>query len=148
LELLNTSDSLLSGTIQFFGQGSVSNPAGPVTLTVNGQSGTTFNYTISPRGTATLETSGTPQNIQVGSIRITPTAGALAPSANASLTFSQDGVLVTETTFDAESLSTAYRMYAEAVETTNPFASFQTSVTVANTSTTPTSVTFDLRNLD
>src|SRR4029077_8995501 len=70
LPLLNVTDSVANGTIQFFGQGSGSTAGGPISLAANGQSSTTFNYNLPARGLFVLETSGTPLNVQVGSIRI------------------------------------------------------------------------------
>src|SRR5437016_1700648 len=74
--LVNTADVAVSGTVQFYGEGTATVAAAPITLTVNGQVAASFSYTIKARASVNLQTSG-PIGVaaQVGSVRITPAAG-------------------------------------------------------------------------
>src|SRR5262249_46017523 len=84
--LVNTTDAQISGTVEFFGEGSGSVPGTPLRLAVNGQVAALFSYTIRSKASTSFETSGVlSQATQVGSIHITPTGGSTAPSAFAVL---------------------------------------------------------------
>src|SRR5262249_9106908 len=82
LKLLNPSDSAMTGTAAFFTQGTPATPGVPMGVLLNsGQFNSTFNYTVAPRGSFTLETAGAPNTTQTGSIRITPAGGTAGPFA-------------------------------------------------------------------
>src|SRR5262249_38071257 len=48
--LVNPTEDAISGTIEFFGQGTASTAADPLDLTINGQTRSSLTYTIAPRG--------------------------------------------------------------------------------------------------
>ena len=98
--LRNDSDSPASGTLQFFGQGSIILNATALNMTVNGVSGNSFSYSIPPHGLAHFATEGGDAATRIGSIRITPEADN-APSATAILTLRAGEVTTSSTAFAA-----------------------------------------------
>ena len=87
--LVNDSDSIMNGILQFFSQGTPSTPGALLTLTVDRESGTSFPYSIPPRSSRKLTTSGASAGVVVGSARInsfaysTPSGVAVFSSKNA-----------------------------------------------------------------
>src|SRR5262249_48520732 len=147
--LTNTTDSEVKGTVEFFGGGTPTVPATPLTLTVNGLSGALFNYTLTARASATFETSGPAGTAtQTGSIHITPTGGSSAPSAFAVFSFFSNGATVTQATIETQVPATALRSYVE-VNSTGPVpGAIQTAIAIANNSATAATVNLELRALD
>lgn len=144
--LVNPTDSSLSGSVQFWGQGTDSTPGTPLNLNVNGQPGSTFNYSIPRRSSYTLKTSGTPPSAVVGSVRVTP-ANSPAPSSAvvfsykpASITVSEAGVPSTQ--------GDSFRMYVETTSAVAAAGAIQTGIAIANGGATPNNVTLELFQLD
>lgn len=144
LVLVNPGDSAITGTVQFFSQGSSSSPGGPLPVNVNGLTSSIFNYTIQRRSSVRLRTSGTPATTSSGSIIVTPSSGQPAPSSLVVFSFQNGGFTVSEAGVPALSPSTAFRLYVEASDVP---ASILTGVAIANPSSTPKSVTFELTPL-
>jgi sugar lactone lactonase YvrE len=137
--LVNPTDSVLTGTVQFL------SPSGtPTTVPVNNQSATSFFYSIPPRSSQKLSTSGTAPAIQSGSVRVDPATIEPVPAGLAVFSFRPDGTTVAEAAFPAVPVEprTAFRVYAEASGST------QTGLAVANTSPSAATVTLELSNLD
>src|SRR5207253_2441753 len=83
LLLVNTSDVAVTGTVQFFNEGTPTLAAAPITLNVNGTVAASFSYSIRARTAVNLATFGaTTAATAVGSILITPVSGSTAPSAS------------------------------------------------------------------
>lgn len=144
--MVNTSDEVQTGTVQFIGQGTVSAPAQPVTVTVDGTTASSFNYSIPPRSSRVLRTSGPAGPTRAGSVRITPSSGSRAPSGLGIFSFKTAGVTVTEAGVPVSPPAVALRMYAEV---SGPGGgSIQTGVAVANTSADALNVNFELTKLD
>jgi hypothetical protein len=142
--LVNPTDAALSGNLQFF------NPAGAAaTLTVDGQSGTTFPYSIAPRSARRFQSSGLGAT-QVGSARITPSAGGRTPSGVVIFTYKADGITVSEAGVSALRTASAFRLYAEAAGNfeASAIGSIETGIAIANSSASPANVTFELTRLD
>ena len=59
LILVNPTDETLNGTITFFGQGDGDDAATSLSVTIDGQTATAFPYSIPPRSSRALRTSGT-----------------------------------------------------------------------------------------
>ncbi|HEV8129751.1 MAG TPA: SBBP repeat-containing protein [Acidobacteriota bacterium] len=135
--LVNPTDDPITGTMQFMGQGTATAPAQPVSVTVEGQTGSTFNYTIPPRSSRRFRTSGSSTDARAGSIRVTPSPNNKAPSGLAIFSFKNAGITVTEAAVPALRAATAHRMYAEL---SGPI---QTGVAAANPSPNPVTVTFE-----
>jgi hypothetical protein len=147
--LTNTTDSIITGTVEFFGGGTPTVPATPLTLTVNGLSGAAFSYTLRARASTTFETSGPAGTAtQTGSIHITPTGGSTVPSAFALFSLFSNGATVTQATVQTQVPGTALRSYVE-VNSTGPVpGAIQTAIAIANNSATAATVNLELRALD
>jgi uncharacterized repeat protein (TIGR01451 family) len=141
--LVNSGDSPLSGTVQFLSQGTSAAPGVPLSLTVNGQTGTSFNYSVQRRSSLRLRTSGASASAAVGSIRVTPASG-VTPAAFVIFSFVNNGFTVSEAGASALQPSTALRLYAEV---SDPPSSIRTGFAIANPSSSPATVTFELTSL-
>jgi hypothetical protein len=151
--LVNPLDRVISGTVQFFGQGSVIQDGSLLEMTVNGSFGSTFNYSIAPRAAATLVTAGTNTDVQIGSIRITPgneffIFSADLPVAVAILSSRNAGVTVSETSVLAQPGGSGFRMYMEASGIPGQPGSIQSGLTLANSSLGGVTALLELRSLD
>jgi hypothetical protein len=148
LVLLNTTDTEITGIVQFFGEGRGVAEAVPLTLRVSGRVASAFPYAIRPRASASLETSGfTGARIQTGSVRVTPIAGSLSPAVFAAFSFSDNGVTVSQATVQTPPPGTAFRSYVE-VNSAGPVpGAVQSSVAIANNSAATATVNFELTTM-
>jgi hypothetical protein len=122
--LINTTDSPLSGTIQFSGSSS-SSP-----------------YSIPPRTASNLSTgSSVSAPTTTGFVTVTPAAGTKAPVGLAIFSFRNAGVTVTEAGVPPVAASNAFRLSAQSS------GSIQTGIAIMNPSTAPANVTFELTTL-
>ncbi|MFI5223551.1 MAG: Ig-like domain-containing protein, partial [Nitrospirales bacterium] len=97
--LTNGSTDTITGTVEFFGQGTSAANATPLAMTVNGISDSNFRYSIPPHSMYRIVGPGSsPIN---GSVRVTPDTGNLllniAPNAFAILSNKSNNVTVNET---------------------------------------------------
>jgi hypothetical protein len=145
--LVNTTDLPITGTVQFLSEGTAATPGVPLTLNVNGQVSATFNYSINPRSSAKLETSGLGQSVQVGSVHITP-AAANPPFAYSLFTFSTGGITVSQTTVQPVSGGTAYRSFVEINSSLAAPGTIESGIAIANNSSVSASVNFELTDLN
>jgi spore coat protein H len=129
--LVNPSDNTLTGTVQFWGQG---------TAAVAASIGNSSPYFIPPRSSFRLTTSGTGPLVRSGSVRLIATGGL--PVALAVFSFKTDGVTITQTGVLAIGSASAFRMY---VETSGD--SIQSGIAIANPSPTSAPVTLELTTL-
>ncbi|PYS52166.1 MAG: hypothetical protein DMG13_17085 [Acidobacteria bacterium] len=74
--LVNTTNNTLTGNIQFYGPGTADAAATPVTLTANGQTASSFSYSIQRQSSFKLVTAGTGSVTSTGSVRILPQGAA------------------------------------------------------------------------
>jgi hypothetical protein len=154
LVLVNTTDQIVNGFVEFFDEGSAAAAATPVTINVNGQVAALFPYTIRARSATTLQTSGPTGAVRVGSIRVTPTGPASPPSAFAIFTFTNNGVTVSETTVQAQAPGVNFLSYVEVNR--NPGQSGQTpeiepidtAIAIANNSLATATVNLELLALN
>jgi hypothetical protein len=146
--LVNTTDVAVSGSVQFFGEGTATVAASPVTLNVNGQVSATFNYTIKARSSLNLQTSGVGVAAQVGSVKISPATGSTSPSAFVIFSFSNNGVTVSESTVQAQPAGNTFRSYVEINSRPALPGSIQSAVAIANNSSTAAFVTFELSGMN
>ena len=143
LVLVNPSDVTIEGTVEFF------EPDGnPASLLVDGQTGSSFSYSIPQRSSERLRTSGIGTMPRVGAARITPSGGDVAPSGLAVFTFKTEGITVSESGVPALPSGSAFRMYVEASGNLGEVGSIQTGVAIANPASTPATVTLELTQLD
>jgi hypothetical protein len=149
LFLVNPTDQTISGTFQFFGEGTATVPASPLTLNVGGQVSSTFSYSIRPRSSASFETLG-PTTIatRLGSIQVTAAGGTTAPASYAVLSFVSNGVTVTQATVETQATGLAFRSFVQFDSKKPVPGATQDAVAIANTSLTPATVNFELFNTD
>src|SRR5436309_12950936 len=135
--LVNPTDNPMTGKVQF------TNPDGAAAkVTIEGQTDSTFGYTVAGRSSQKLRTAGATLTRTSGSVRIVPNGDGPAPTPlvlfsykPAMITVSEAGVPVTS--------GTAFRMYVESSVESN----IQSGIAVANTSSSPATVTFELTTL-
>lgn len=145
IALVNPTDTTMTGTIQFFDQtGNVA------AVTVEGQTGSTFNYSIPARGSQTLRTSGSSQTVRVGSLRVVPAGNIAAPAGLAIFSFRRNGVTIAESGVPAVASGSGFRIYVEASGNFDRAAigSIQTGLAISNLSNAATTVTLELNRLD
>jgi peptidoglycan hydrolase-like protein with peptidoglycan-binding domain len=141
--LVNASDDAINGTVQFLDQSGK-----PVGVIVDGQSNSSFAYSIAPRNSQKLRTAGTSSAIAVGSIRVASNAGGAAPAGLAVFTFRSGGFTVAEAGVPASPAGTAFRLYAEASGILGSLGSIETGLAVTNMSSSNAIVNVDLHRLD
>jgi hypothetical protein len=147
--LVNPTDDAMSGTIRFLSPGSATTPAEPLELTFNGQTSSTFTYTIAPRSSWLGKTAGVSAAVRVGSVRVTPSPPYGVPSGVAIFSFRRAGIVVTESGVPATSTGSAFRLFAESAGNFNAGepGSLQTGVAIANLSENPAELTLGLTTL-
>src|SRR5439155_7480872 len=143
--LVNPTDSTLDGAVQFFGQGSDSAAATPATVTANGQTATSFPYSIPRQGSFKLVTAGVLPTISSGSVRVMPSSGA-APSSLVVFSYKTAGITVTEAGVPGVQ-ATAFRMYAKETAT-GGIGAIQTGFAIATPAAVLTAVNLELTRLD
>src|SRR5207244_3079104 len=116
--LVNTTDNMLNGSLQFSG------------------SSTPSPYTVAARSSFQLLTSGIGSSTTTGSIRLTPATGTKTPVGVAVFSFKNAGVTVSEAGVQPVAASNAVRMYAESA------GSVQTGLAITNPSASAAAVTF------
>jgi hypothetical protein len=139
--LVNPTDTPMSGTIQFRDDNGTI-----VTLTANGQSASSFSYTIPRRSSYKLQTAGV-GNLQSGSVTISPAAGSNTPVSLAVFSYA-NGPVTTSQAGVPSMLGTSFRMYVEATPGLGAIGSYSTGFAVANASSAAASITFDLFTAD
>lgn len=121
--LINSTDSDIAGVVQFVGtEGLVANSS---------------SYSVSARGAQKMSTSGRPEAVVSGSVRIVPSDGTAAPVTSAIFAYrsvSAAGVAAVR--------GSSFRMFADSA------AGLQTGIAVANAGTSAVTVTMDLYRSD
>ena len=143
--LVNPTDNTLTGAVQFLEQGTGAAAAQPVSMTIDGLTASTFSYTIPGRSSQRLQTAGTDSSVQAGSVRVTPSTNAQAPSGLAVFSLKSGGVTVAEAGVSAAQTGQAFRLYAEATDAAG--GSIQTGIAIVNPSSSGIVVTFELLTL-
>lgn len=147
--LVNPTDETLAGTAQFFSQGSAAVTGQPMTITVNGQTAASFPYSIAPRSSRRLVTSGSGASTRAGSVRVVPSAAGSSPSGFLIVSFKQGRITVTEAGVPTFPARPVFRLIAEGAGnfSRGEAGSFETGVAVANPSSDPVNVSFELTTL-
>jgi glucose/arabinose dehydrogenase len=137
--LVNPTDGAITGDLRVFaGSGQ------PLAVTLNGVSGSVFNYSIAPRSATSFQSSGTGSSVASASVAINPTAGG-KPSAFAIFQYASGGVTVSAATVPAVEGTSAWSMFAES----GPNSGWlQSGVAVANVEDTATNFRFELHRFD
>jgi hypothetical protein len=140
--LTNPGDTTITGSVKFL------SPQGtPAAVSITGQSGSTFTYSIPPRSSRTWHTAGDADPIATGSILVTPENGA-APVGVSIFSFRANGVTVTEAGVPASPALSVLRVYAEIQGSFPDFGSIQSGFAIANPSSSTVGVTAELDHLD
>ena len=139
--LVNPTDGTLTGNVQFFSQGTDTASGAPASVTIDGVGASSFAYSIPGRSSRRFPTSGTPTVTTAGSVRIVPDGGTTTPSGLGVFSFKPGQFTVAEAGVPLLEPATTVRMYAESAPP------IQTGVAVANPSSTPATVTFELTTL-
>ncbi len=147
--LVNPSETTISGTVQFVGQGSASAAGRPVTVTIGGQTADTFNYSIPPGSSRALQTAGSASEVLSGSVRVQPFSAQATPSVMEVFSFRRSGITVSEAGVSATKAGAAFRLYAEVSGNLlgGEAGAIQTGLAIANPSGSSANVSLDLTYL-
>src|SRR5262249_54107912 len=150
LILVNSTDTTLTGKIQFFSPGKDTLRGEAVPVTGNGVTAPSFTYSIRPRGSFSLSTSGDLALTQVGSIYVAPDAFQKAPSGVSVFSLKREGITVAQSGVLGLTVASAFRLYVEAQGDFRNAASgaIVSGFAIANSAPNPTRVNFELTNLD
>jgi fungalysin metallopeptidase (M36)/pre-peptidase/fungalysin/thermolysin propeptide len=105
--LVNTSGATESGTIAIF-----DNSGAPLTVTSNGTTAATFNYSIPANGAFVFQTNGSPAAARPGWVNVTPVSGN-SPVGSGIFSYSPGGMLVTESGVPSAVPTTKARVYVD-----------------------------------
>jgi hypothetical protein len=108
IALVNPTDAPLIGELRF-----IDESGNPATLSIAGQTASTFAYVIPPNGSQKLTTAGLPASAQTGSVRAVPAANNAAPTGLIVFSFRRNGVRISEGGVLAVRTGTSFRLYAE-----------------------------------
>ena len=145
--LVNSSDHPISGTVQFFNEGSGSTAAEPIVLTINGAPRRLVEYGIPARASVKMETGNAGAAIQIGSVRVTPHAGSSAPSGFTLFQFTNNGVTAALASVPGQQAGTEFRTYVESLGVSGAPGSIRSGVAIANLSGAPAAIDFELTPL-
>ncbi|HYK92147.1 MAG TPA: SBBP repeat-containing protein [Acidobacteriota bacterium] len=139
LVLINPTDEPMNGSAEFYAA-----TGEPGTVTIDDLTDHKFNWSIPQRSSRVLRTSGSSAATLAGWVLVTPGTDSKAPSGLAIFSYMNLGVTVAEAGAPAAGTGSAFRMYVEA---SGGEGSIQTGIAVANPSTSPAPLTFELSTL-
>jgi hypothetical protein len=145
--LVNPGDTACAGTIQFYDQGNETTPGRVISINIDGTTDTSFSYSIPGRSAKRLKTSDSGSSLKAGSVVVTPNTGNSAPTVLVIFSMNSGGVAVTEAGVSSVQAASAFRMYVEASGNFGEPGSLQSGFAVANPSSDPVSVRFELTTL-
>ena len=147
--LVNSLDSMITGTVRFLGSGSDTTAGSPVILTLDdGSTGSNFDYSIPPRSSQRFTTSNAFGALNAGSVRATPSNGNAAPSGLVVFSYAQDEKTVAEAGVPVSPKGSAFRAYVETSGTPGQVGSIRSGLAIANVANTSNTVTLEVTNLD
>jgi hypothetical protein len=148
VELLNTTDVIMNGRVQFYNEGSSSQAGQPVNISVNGLTASSFAYSLPPHASVHFDTAGLSSTTQIGSVIVTPESGSSSPAGQVLFSFVNNGIHVTEAPVAAEPVSTAFRMFVQTGSSNGAALgqpnSFESGLAISNPSSTATTVNLQL----
>src|SRR5439155_25501337 len=107
-----------------------------------------FEYSIAPRSSRRLATSGSGSTIRAGSVRVIPASGSGTPVGVAIFAFRSGGITVSEAGVPASRSGSAFRVYGEALGGLDTGAgALETGVAITNTVPAQATVNFDWTDL-
>jgi pimeloyl-ACP methyl ester carboxylesterase len=143
--LVNPTDEAMSGTISFFDQGTATTAGKLVGVIIEGQTSSSFGYSIPPRSSKRFQTAGMAASVQAGSAYIRPAWNSRTPDGLGVFTYKNAGVTVTEAGVRALPPAQAFRLYAEYSGEMN---TGDTGFALANPSASPVTVSLTLSDLE
>jgi hypothetical protein len=146
--LVNPGDTVLTGVVVFYEQGSGSGYAAPLQVVVNGVASPIFFYTVPPRSALRMLPVQAASGDQIGSVRIVPSASSGTPSSLAISSYRRAGVTVSTASVPALPAGSALRMYIETSGVSGQAGSIQTGMSISNPSYTGVTVQMKVMNLD
>jgi len=148
--LVNPTDVSIVGIVQFMSRGTPASAGQAITLTVNGNTSSSFSYSIPARGAVKLQTPNTDSLTRSGWVWVTPDTGQRTPSGVAVFSFRPEAVTVSEAGVQALTAGKAFRLYTEAQGDFNAGSpgSIQTGFAISNPSETNINVGMELINID
>ena len=151
LILVNPTDETITGRIGFISQGNVF-PAVPgitTAIPLNGLSQATQDYSLTGRGFTEFTTTDPSPFLRVGSFRVVPDEGNVAPITRVVIAILDSNfTTLSEATITPSETGNAFRMYVESSGEPGSVGSIQSGVAVANIAFDPTTVTLELTRLD
>jgi len=141
--LVNTDVLTATGTLQFF-----SSAGQNLTVTLDGQNGNQFPYSIPGRSSRRFRTAGIANTAATGGIRITPSGNTATPSAAGVLSARANNVTVTETAIASVFADSAFRVFAEVSGDLGAPGSIQSGFAVSNPGNSPINVNVEVTGLD
>jgi hypothetical protein len=141
--LVNTDILTATGTLQFF-----SSAGQNLTVTLDGQNGNQFPYSIPGRSSRRFRTAGIANIAATGWILIAPSGGTATPSAAGVLSARANNVTVTETAIAAVFADNAFRVFAEVSGDLGAPGSIQSGFAVSNPGNSPINVNLEVTGLD
>ncbi len=146
--LVNPTDSPLTGTVQFYNQGSgATTPGTPTNVSIGGQVNISHPYSVAGRSSQRLSTAGTGTALAQGSVRVVPAGGGAVPVPLVVFTYKPGAFTLAEAGVPV-SQGLAFRMYVELSGASGTAGSVETGFAIANTGTTSGDVTLELFNMD
>ena len=147
--LVNPTDDTIAGTVRFLGPGSGAGAAAPAVLTLDDdRTGSSFDYSIPPRGSQRFTTSNPSDAYSSGSVRATPNPGSIAPSGLVVFSFTPGGKMVSEAGVPALAAGSAFRVYVESSGMPEQAGSIRTGLAITNAADAVNTVTLEVTNLD
>jgi hypothetical protein len=113
-------------------------------MTINGQTGSSFSYSIPPFGSARLITAGNSSSVQIGSVRIGSAQGAAVPRALAIFSYKVLGTTVSEASVPLSESGVAFQTYVENSATDQIHA----GLAISNPLPSPVTVNLEVVTLD
>jgi hypothetical protein len=144
--LVNPGDTILTGSVQYFAQGSKLSPASSLKVLINGTVSSTFDYSIAPHSAFRLTTQITRGTTQIGSAWITPTGNT--PSSIGILTYETGGTTISTVSISALPAAKTFRMYTESSGSFGAVESIQTAFSISNSSATRVPAQLSITKLD
>ena len=135
--LTNPTDQMLTGRLQFMSQSGQA-----LSVVLDGQAGTEFNYSIPARGSKTFVTGNASPDMHIGWIRVVPFTGADYPNGVVIFSYKPANVVITEAAVAASAPSLAFRLYVEKDDT------IRTGFAIANPGSAVAQVTYELTDLN
>jgi hypothetical protein len=143
--LVNNSDAVETGTLRFL------SPSGQnLTVTLDGQAGNQFTYSIAAKSSRRFRTAGTATASSTGWIEVAPSGNTRTPLAAGVLSARANNITSSETAISAQLPANAFRIPAELSGnfTAREARSTQTGVAISNPALAPVNVSIEATNLD